>query len=126
MHTHVRSFAVAALSICIGAAHAAVTEIRWTNDLFEYSSAIAPGKIAEVCGRIHPRSAVDWRFSADGALAFNIHRHAGDEVVYATRSFDTRAQNGVFNPKREHEWCWMWTNETSAPVNVRIRLQQPQ
>ncbi len=107
----------------LSAVHA-VTDIRWTNDAFEHTQSIAAGKVAEVCGTINPRQPVDWKFSADDALSFNIHRHVGDEVVYATRSFAARELNATFSPTQQHEWCWMWVNETKAAVNLKVKLRR--
>jgi hypothetical protein len=114
-----------ALLACVPASHAhAVTDIRWTNDAFEHAQSIAPGKIAEVCGAVNPQQPIDWKYSANDALAFNIHRHVGSEVIYATRSFGTRELNGRFAPKQQHEWCWMWTNDTTSAVNLKVKLQR--
>lgn len=100
-------------------------DIRWSaSDTFSHMASIAPGKALEACGSIEPRLPVDWRFSANGPLTFDIHRHSGNEVIYASRSFLTREQNGRFSPTFQHEWCWMWSNESEAPVTVQIELKR--
>lgn len=106
-------------------ATAAATEIRWSSsDTFEHTTTIAPAKAAEVCGQIEPRLPVDWRFTASGPLTFNIHRHSGDQVVYAMKSYLTREQNGKFSPTFNFSWCWMWVNESAEPVTVRVDLKR--
>jgi hypothetical protein len=100
-------------------------EIRWTaNDTFAHTLTVAPGKSAELCGPIEPRLPVEWHFSADGPLDFNVHRHSGDEVIFATKSFLTREQKGKLAPTFGFEWCWMWTNASTAPVTVQVDLNR--
>jgi hypothetical protein len=108
-------------------AHAAVTDIRWTDaGTFAQTLAVAPGKAAEVCGEIDPKDTIAWKFSADAPLEFNIHRHAWKDVIYATRSFATRELSGKFDSsfthKGRHEWCWMWTNDTKNPAALQVLL----
>ncbi len=112
------------VTVC-SALSAFATDIRWSVvDTFEHTTVIAAGKAAEVCGTIEPRMPVDWRFSADGPLTFDIHRHSGAEVIYATRSYLTREQNGKFSPTFNFEWCWMWVNESGADVTLRVDLKR--
>ena len=106
-------------------AAAAATDIRWSSaDTFEHTATISPGQATEVCGQIEPRLPVDWRFSATGPLNFDIHRHAGDAVIYAMKSYLTREQNGKFSPTFSFNWCWMWTNESAENVTVRVNLKR--
>lgn len=115
--------ALTALAAC--RAMAAPTDIRWSSsDTFEHTASIEPTKAVEVCGQIEPRLPVDWRFSATGPLTFNIHRHSGKEVIYATKSFLTREQNGTHSPTFSFNWCWMWTNESAESVTVRVDLKR--
>ncbi len=107
------------------ASPAGAVDIKWSPaDTFEHMVAIQPGKAAEVCGTIEPRLPVEWRFTANGPLTFDIHRHSGSEVIYATRSFMTRELNGRFSPTFNFDWCWMWSNESEAPVTVRVELKR--
>ena len=122
-------FSAASLGITVSLAapdsDAAATHIRWSPaDAFEHTATLAPGKSAEVCGSIEPRLPVDWKFVADGPLTFDIHRHSGSEVLYATKSYLTREQSGKFSPTFSFDWCWMWTNETADNVTVRVDLKR--
>ncbi len=121
------SLSILMATACFGALSAAAgaTDIRWSSaDTFEHTATIAPGQSAEVCGTVEPRLPVEWRFSATGPLTFNIHRHSGADVVYAMRSYLTREQNGKFSPTLNYEWCWMWTNESTEGVSVRVDLKR--
>ena len=118
-------FLAATLVVMAASAGVNATEIRWSSaDTVEHTTTIAPGKAAELCGQIEPRLPVDWRYSATGPLTFDIHRHSGQEVIYATRSYLTREQNGKFSPTFNYEWCWMWTNETAESVTVQVNLKR--
>jgi hypothetical protein len=111
--------------LAIFAMNAQATQIAWTaNDTFAHTLTVAPGKSSELCGPIEPRLPVEWRFSADGPLDFNVHRHSGDEVIFATKSFLTREQKGKLAPTFGFEWCWMWTNASPAPVTVQVDLKR--
>jgi hypothetical protein len=119
---------VAALTCATGlvaGSFAAVTELRWSDSgTFAQTLSIAPGKVAEVCGMIDQKTSTAWKFNATAPVEFNIHRHAGNDVIYATRSFAVREQNGTFNPNGSYEWCWMWTNESSTPASVSVDLKR--
>ena len=112
-------------SLAILASSASATDIRWSStDTFEHTATLAAGKSAELCGTIEPRLPVDWKFVGDGPVTFNIHRHAGSEVTYATRSYLTREQSGKLSPTFSYEWCWMWTNDTADNVKLRVDLKR--
>ncbi len=114
-----------AASLVILASNASATDIRWSSaDTFDHTATLAPGKSAEVCGTIEPRLPVDWKFVGDGPLTFDVHRHSGSEVIYATRSYLTREQSGKFSPTFNYEWCWMWTNETVETVTLQVNLKR--
>lgn len=115
----------ATLGVLAASAVVSATEIRWSPaDTVEHTTTIAPGKATELCGQIEPRLPVDWRYSATGPLTFNIHRHSGQEVIYATRSYLTREQDGKFSPTFSYEWCWMWTNDTTESVTVQVNQKR--
>jgi hypothetical protein len=126
MKTLVVAAAIASLSaFTMTGAHAAVTEIAWSSaGTFEHTATLAPGQATEVCGQIEPRMPVDWRFSATGPLTFDIHRHSGDQVTYAMKSYLTREQNGKFSPTFSFYWCWMWSNESAENVTLRADLKR--
>ncbi|MBL8309184.1 MAG: hypothetical protein JNL19_02065 [Burkholderiales bacterium] len=104
---------------------AVADDLRWSAaDTVDGNYVIAPGKSAELCGMIDPRLPVDWQFQASGPVEFNIHRHDGNDIVYATRSYRTREQTGRFSPTLSRHWCWMWSNEGTTEVTVRVALKR--
>jgi hypothetical protein len=115
---------LATLFLLVALPSLAMTPIQWRNDAFEHATQIAVGKSIEVCGEIESRTKIEWQFSASDALYFDIHRHAGNDVVYNTRSYRTKEQRGTLSQPNAHEWCWMWTNETGVPVSVRVQMKR--
>jgi hypothetical protein len=119
-----RPIRLATLASILCCAAASSNEIRWSEGAFAATEIVAAGKIAERCGEIEPREPVAWKFSADGPVSFNIHRHSGSEVIYTNRSYGTRELSGTFKPALRQEWCWMWTNETSQPITLRVEMKR--
>jgi hypothetical protein len=117
-----RAFLIATTAALSVSAYA--NDIAWVNNTSSSTEKIAPGKIAEQCTDMERGASVRWKFNADGALQFNIHRHAGNDVTYANRSYNTRELDGVFKPAGQHQWCWMWTNETAAVVSLRVEMKR--
>ena len=116
---------LSAAAFAVLASQASATNIVWSSaDTFDYTETLAPGKSAELCGNIEPRLPVEWRYVGDGPLTFDIHRHSGSEVIYATRSYLTRELNGRLSPTFNFDWCWIWTNETENAVTVRVNLKR--
>ena len=116
---------LSAAAFAVLASQASATNIVWSSaDTFDYTETLAPGKSAELCGNIEPRLPVEWRYVGDGPLTFDLHRHSGSEVIYATRSYLTRELNGRLSPTFNFDWCWMWTNETENAVTVRVNLKR--
>ncbi len=115
----------AAFTLSAATASASAVDIRWSSaDTFEHTATVAPGRSTELCGNIEPRLPVDWKFVGDGPLTFDIHRHSGSEVIYATRSYLTREQSGKLSPTFNFDWCWMWTNETVDAVTLKVNLKR--
>lgn len=116
---------LAGITAALCCASVCANDIRWSaNDTYEHAGSIAPGKVLEVCGVIESRLPVEWRFSATGTTEFNIHRHAGADVIYATRSYQTLAQQGKLSPNSDFEWCWMWINTAAEAVRVKLELKR--
>ena len=116
---------LSAAAFAVLASQASATNIVWSSaDTFDHTETLAPGKSTELCGNIEPRLPVEWKYVGDGPLTFDIHRHSGSEVIYATRSYLTRELNGRLSPTFNFDWCWMWTNETENAVTVRVNLKR--
>ena len=78
------------------AARADVVGITWdANARFETLLSPAPGKFAEVCGALAQGQSIAWSFTADRPMNFNIHCHAGKQVVYPAKQDDASRVEGL-------------------------------
>jgi hypothetical protein len=123
---HVRRLAVLAVATAFAGPLAAdIVDIRWgLNDEFDRELSIAPGKFAEVCGKLTKGSSVDWRFDGSGPLDFNIHYHAGKDVVFPAKADAVASSSGALSVEVDQDYCWMWRNKTGAAVSLRIALRR--
>ena len=105
------------------AAQAEIIDIAWdAGGRFERTLSVAPGKFAEVCGKLERGLPVAWTFSAERPLNFNIHYHAGKQVVFAARQDGVAAAQGELAVEVDQDYCWMWSNKSAAAVQLRLTL----
>ncbi len=105
------------------AARAEVIDIDWGADRrFDRNLQIAPGKFAEICGKLAGGAAVKWDFDAAAPLDFNIHFHEGKKVLFPVKQDGTAKAEGTLAVTLAQDYCWMWTNKGSGPVSLRVRL----
>ena len=67
---------------------------------------------------------VAWSFTSQQPLNFNIHYHAGEQVVTPARSTGVRKARGVLAPKLPQDYCWMWTNPSAVASPMSVSLQR--
>jgi hypothetical protein len=104
---------------------AEIVDIRWdASGRFERSLGVAPGKFAEVCGKLPAGLKVGWAFEATAPLDFNLHYHVGKEVVYPAKLGAVAMAKDSLSTKIDQDYCWMWSNKSSAPATVRVTLQR--
>lgn len=116
---------VLAFSATAPSALADIVDIAWAADgRFERSLSVAPGKFAEVCGRLPAGLNVRWGFAAKPALDFNVHYHVGKDVVYPSNLGAVATAKDTLSTKVDQDYCWMWSNKSSAPATVLVRLQR--
>ena len=105
------------------AARAEVIDIAWSDQgRFARELTVAPGQFAEACGKLRRGEAVAWRFEAGGPLRFNIHYHQGQAVRYPERRDAAAAAQGRLKVARDQDYCWMWTNTSAQPIDLRVTL----
>jgi hypothetical protein len=103
----------------------AVVGIAWDAAAqFRHDTAIAPGRFVEVCGPLTQGSATRWSFEATGPLDFNVHFHEGQKVVYPEQRRQVDRAEGRLNVRAAQDHCWMWTNRSMAPIQLRAVLQR--
>lgn len=120
---HRISVALILAIFCSTAARAAIIDIAWTEQgRFERRVSVAPGKFAEVCGKLARADSVAWRFEASGPLNFNIHYHEGKDVRYPERRDALAGASGRLQVVLDQDYCWMWTNKSGQAVDLNLLL----
>ena len=114
-----------ALAAALPAARADVIDIKWSADgSFAHQSTVAPGKFAEVCGKLPAGAQVRWDFEASAPMDFNVHYHVGKDVVFPSKLAAVSTANGSLDAKIEQHYCWMWSSKSAAPATVTVKLQR--
>lgn len=105
-------------------ATADVVDIAWNaSGRFEHKLSVAPGKFAEVCGKLPAGLKVNWAFEASAPLDFNVHYHVDKEVVFPSKLTGVAAAKDTLDTRVEQDYCWMWSNKSTTPATFTIRLQ---
>ena len=120
---HRISVALILAILCSTAARADIIDIAWNEQgRFERRVSVAPGKFAEVCGKLARADSVAWRFEASGPLNFNIHYHEGKDVRYPERRDALAGASGRLQVALDQDYCWMWTNKSGQAVDLNVLL----
>lgn len=83
------------------AARADVVDVLWSSDgRFAHQSTVAPGKFAEVCGKLPVSASVRWEFDVSSPVDFNIHYHAGKDVVFPSKLSGVATANNILRARR--------------------------
>ena len=116
--------AFAALAVA-SPVRADIIDIAWdASGRFERTVTVAPGKFAELCGKLPAGLKVRWDFEASAPLDFNVHYHVGKDVVFPSKMAATRKAKDVLDTRIEQDYCWMWSNKTSAAASLKVELQR--
>ena len=116
---------VLALAAMAPSARADIVDIAWDADgRFERSVSVAPGKFAEICGKLPAGLKVGWNFEASVPLDFNVHYHVGKEVVFPSKRTAVVAAKDTLVTKIDQDYCWMWSNKTAASATIMVKLQR--
>ena len=117
--------AVVGLALMSTGAMADINDIAWdSSGRFERSVNVAPGKFAELCGRLPMDAKVRWNFEASVPLDFNVHYHVGKEVMFPSKLVAVNAAKDTLDAKIEQDYCWMWSNKSAAQATVMVNLQR--
>ncbi|MFT3957030.1 MAG: hypothetical protein QM722_22420 [Piscinibacter sp.] len=121
----VAASALAGAALCLGAtfAHAEVVDLQWQEGgRFERSLTVAPGKFAEICGPLAPGQTVQWSFTAEQALNFNIHYHVDKDVHYPAKQDGVERAKGDLVVTSRQDYCWMWVNKAASPSRLTVAM----
>ena len=121
-HLHLAVLVAAVIAID---ARAELVEIGWDKaGRFETTANGAPGKFAELCGRLDKGQSVAWSFKADLPLNFNIHHHEGKQVVFPAKQDAAVDAQGKLDVSLSQDYCWMWTNKTDLQAKFLLVLMR--
>jgi hypothetical protein len=79
---------------------------------------------AEVCEKLDGGAKVQWRYKASAPLDFNVHYRVGKKVTVLLRKDHTSRADAVFTAGSAQEYCWSWTNNSEAPVELTLYLRR--
>lgn len=114
-----------AMLVVASAARAELVEIRRSpGGDFTHRSSIAPGKFAEVCGKLTKGASIAWKFESSVPLNFNIHYHAGRDVVFPAKADGVSSSSGRLEVAVDQDYCWMWSNKASDASELRLSLER--
>ena len=102
-----------------------VVDIAWdAGGLFERKLSVAPGKFAELCGKLPAGAKIGWNFEASAPLDFNVHYHVGKEVVFPSKLTGVITAKDTLATKIDQDYCWMWSNKSAASATIMVKLQR--
>lgn len=102
-----------------------VVDIVWdVGGRFERKLSVAPGKFAKVCGKLAADVNVRWDFAGSTPLDFNVHYHVGKDIVFASKVTAIATAEDTLATKIEQDYCWMWSNKSTAAAILTVRLQR--
>ena len=125
---HLRRLAVmVAMAAAVMAidARAELVDIAWDKaGRFETTLSVAPGKFAEVCGKLAQGQAIAWSFKGDRPMNFNIHYHEGRQVVVPVEQDAAADAQGKLDVSLSQDYCWMWTNKATLSATLLLVLMR--
>jgi len=83
----------------------------------QHSVEVVPGAIEEPCVSLQKNDRIEFSFSADQVLDFNLHYHA-ESVVFPADYSAIASHTGSYIAPAARQYCLMWTNKQSGPVKL--------
>jgi hypothetical protein len=127
---HMRIFPTSTLFVvALACTTARATIVEFTlpalnSPAYESTLAIAPKKVAEACVELAQGTKVVWSFSGTGGSDFNIHFHEGKAITYLEDRKATQRANATLTAPVKQTYCWMWTNVSQRPIEVKLSVQR--
>jgi hypothetical protein len=85
------------------------------------SVSVEAGDVYEDCFELKAGQSMEYKFSADGELGYNLHWHAdADTVKYAVQKTGVTSDKGTFVPEQDEYYCLMWRNGGHMPVSLSL------
>jgi hypothetical protein len=86
----------------------------------EVLQTLAPGQVHEVCMELAPPERLEYAYTANAGLRFNIHYHVGDKIIYPVPEQLIARKQGILHAPVSQEYCLMWTNPAAQPVGLEL------
>lgn len=77
----------------------------------QQTATIQPGKVEESCMTMAAGERLEFSFSANIGLDFNIHYHDNKEVYFPVSESALSQWKGVYIAPHKQHYCLMWTNK---------------
>jgi hypothetical protein len=117
--------AILTLAQASTSALAEIMDITWdASGRYERSISIAPGRFAEVCGKLPTGLNIGWNFEASAPLDFNVHYHVGKQLVFPSKLVAVAAAQDTLATKIDQDYCWMWSNKSKVHTTLLVKLQR--
>jgi hypothetical protein len=89
----------------------------------EHTVRIEAGKIEEPCFALAMVDRLEYSFTSDGPLDFNLHYHEGQGVYFPVEMKAVSTHAGTFISTGSRKYCLMWTNRGEVALELHYRYQ---
>jgi hypothetical protein len=80
---------------------------------------IKPAKAYEVCALLSSAQRLEYTFSTNKPVDFNIHYHKGETAYYPVKRAKTKGEADRFTPATgRSDYCMMWENKSTEDVEL--------
>ncbi len=86
---------------------------------------LSPYALHEECAKLAPGDRLEYTFTSDAPLKFNVHYHDGAAIVEPISRDGVSEDAGVFAPILTRDYCLMWeAGPTPASLDYRIDIRR--
>jgi len=103
----------------------AATVLAGDADAPSGTVSLEPGKRKEVCLKMAAGQGIQYQFTSDRPVAFNVHYHEGSAVEYPVKLDSVREASEKFVADADRGYCLMWSNRTKKKTKLTYRVDGP-
>ena len=88
------------------------------------SLTLIPKRYHEKCLDLRPTDKLQYSFTSDMALSFNLHFHDDGKTNYIVKKESTDNIENIFSPEKRGYYCLMWGNsgEYDSKINYHFKI----